>query len=101
MADEVDMTVSTKHYNRFVKDGRTAEAAALMSIHAGALWSPARLQEAGLPAENGVHKCPLCGKEGMDQATFLGNPRKFAKTVILESKKQTDIVMNIAAMGLP
>ena len=54
MADGVDMTVSTKHYNRLVKDGRTADAAAFMSIQAGALWSPARLQEAGLPAEYGV-----------------------------------------------
>ena len=55
----VDMTVSTKHYNRLVIDGRTAEAGALMSIQAGALWSPTRLQEAGLPAEWGAEVPPL------------------------------------------
>ena len=60
MADGVDMIVSNKRYNRLVKDGRTAEASALMSIQTGALWSAQRLQEADIPAETGVHKCPLC-----------------------------------------
>ena len=63
----VDMTVSNKHYNRLVKERKTAEASALMSIQTGALWSPQRLQEADIPAENGAHKCPLCGKEGTDE----------------------------------
>ena len=67
MAEGVDMTVSTKQYDRIVKDGRTADAAALMSKQAGALWSPARLREAGLPAEHGMHKCPLYGKEETDE----------------------------------
>ena len=67
MEKGVDMSVSSKHYNRLVKEGKTAEASALMSIQSGALWSPQRLQEAGIEAESGVHKCPLCGKEGTDE----------------------------------
>ena len=64
MSDGVDMTVSTGHNTGLVKGDRTAEAVALMSIQAGALWSPPRLREAGLPAEHGVHKCPLLWKGG-------------------------------------
>ena len=67
MEKGVDMTVSNKHYNRLVKEGRTAEASALMSIQTGALWSPQRLQEADIPTETGVHKGPFCGKEGTDE----------------------------------
>ena len=71
MADGGDMTVSTKHYNRLVKEGMTTEAAALMSVQTGALWNPARFQKADLPAEQGVHKCPLCCKEGTDEGHLM------------------------------
>ena len=67
MEHGVDMTVSNKHYNRLVKEGKTAEASALMSIQTGALWSPQRLQEALIPTEDGAHKCPLCGKVDTDE----------------------------------
>ena len=67
MEQGIDMTVPTKHYNRLVKEGKTADAAAFMSIQVGAPWSPGRLQEAGLPAEHGVHKCLHCGKEETDE----------------------------------
>ena len=49
MKDGVDMSVSVSHYNRLVKKGQTDKAAALASITSGALWCPARLEEAGIP----------------------------------------------------
>ena len=67
MEHGVDMTVSNKHYNRLVKEGKTAEASALMSIQTGALWSPQRLHEAQIPTEEGAHTCPLCGMVDTDE----------------------------------
>ena len=99
MSDGVDMTVSTKHHNRLVKDGRTAEAAALMSIQAGALWSPARLQEAGLPAENGVHKCPLCGKVETDEGHLFWECPKVCQNPDAPIQKQIGTVTSTAEMG--
>ena len=96
MEKGVDMSVSSKHYNRLVKEGKTAEASALMSIQFGALWSPQRLDAAGIAAEGGVHKCPLCGKEGTDEGHLFWECPKSAKTLMPESKKQTDTVMSIA-----
>ena len=63
MEKGVDLSVSVRHYNRLVKDGQTDKAAALASITAGALWCPARLEEAGIKDQNGngQHACPLCG----------------------------------------
>ena len=68
MEQGIDLTVSTRHYNRLVKEGKTDKAAALMSIETGALWSPARMEEAGIPHETGAseHKCPLCGAANVD-----------------------------------
>ena len=63
MENGVDMSVPIRHYNRLVKNGQTDKAPALASINAGALWCPARLEEAGIKNQDGsdVHKCPLCG----------------------------------------
>ena len=99
MQKGVDMSVSTKHYNRLVKEGKTAEASALMSIQSGALWSPQRLEEAGIEAENGVHKCPLCGKEGTDEGHLFWECPKVCQTLMPGYKKQTDTAMNIADRG--
>ena len=67
MEEGVDHTVSKKHYNRLIKDGKSAEATALMSIESGVLWCPARWEEAGIPHEGEGHKCPVCGKDGTDE----------------------------------
>ena len=69
MAEGVDMSVSVSHYSRLVKKGQTDRAAALASISAGALWCPARLEEAGIPnlEGEGHHKCPLCGAPSTDE----------------------------------
>ena len=73
MEDGVDMTVSNKHYNRLVRESKTVEAAAFMSIARGAPWSPARLQEAGIQAGEGGHKW----KNGTSENSGVpGNPRK-------------------------
>ena len=63
------MSVSVNHYNRLVKKGQTDKAAALASITSGALWCPARLEEAGIPnvEGEGAHKCPLCGAPSTDE----------------------------------
>ena len=38
-----------------------------MSIQTGALWSPARLAEAGIQGPEGGHVCPLCGEPNVDE----------------------------------
>ena len=75
MEQGVDLTVSTRHYNMLVKEGKTDKAAAFRSIQTCALWSPARMEEAGIPYEPEAdgHKCPLCGAHNVDEGhPFLG-----------------------------
>ena len=69
MEKSVDLSVSVRHYNRLVKDGHTDKAAALASITAGAPWCPNRLEEAGIPNQNGdpQHACPLCGAKSVNE----------------------------------
>ena len=67
MDQGIDWSVSNRHYNKLVKDGKTDKAAALMSIQTGALWNPARLAEAGIETPEGGHKCPLCGEPNTDE----------------------------------
>ena len=75
MEQGVDMAVSNRHYNRLVKEGKTDKAAAL-SIQSGALWSLARMNEAGIPCDEGGTPAPYAGHRMLiKDIYFLGVPQ--------------------------
>ena len=89
MKGGADMSVSVSHYNRLVKKGQTDKAAALASITPGALWCPARLEEAGIPRAEGevAHKCPLCGAHAIDEGhLFWEYPKLLQSTDVTIQK---------------
>eukprot|EP00973_Karenia_brevis_P041811 5788475-Karenia_brevis.AAC.1 len=53
MEHGVDLTVTNKHYNWYIKQGKMSQAGALMVVFTGALW-PGDI----LGAQDPLHKCP-------------------------------------------
>eukprot|EP00973_Karenia_brevis_P063322 8802617-Karenia_brevis.AAC.1 len=50
-----DLTVTTKHYNWYIKQGKMRQAGALMAVLTGAVWPGDRLH-----VEDPMRKCPHC-----------------------------------------
>ena len=66
LKEGADISVAQRHYKTLIYAGKHAEAGALMTICAGACWSPARLHEEGIiTVEEAVW--PLCGQQGADE----------------------------------
>ena len=99
MEEGGDLTVSNKHYNRLIKDGKTAQAAALMSIQTGALWCPASLNEAGITHEGSGHKGPYMENWTQMRVTSSGSALRFTKPPTLLSKKEIGTVLSILGMA--
>ena len=66
LKEGADISVAQRHYKNLVQAGKHAEAGALMTICAGACWSPARLLEEGIITA-GEAVCPLCGHQQADE----------------------------------
>eukprot|EP00973_Karenia_brevis_P082824 11483306-Karenia_brevis.AAC.1 len=62
MEQGLDLTVTTKHCNWYIKQGKMSQAGALMAVLTGALWPGDRLQE-----EDPMHRCPHCQKAEYDE----------------------------------
>eukprot|EP00973_Karenia_brevis_P071345 9909812-Karenia_brevis.AAC.1 len=58
MEHGLDLTVTTKHYNWYIKRGKMSQAGVLMAVLTGALWLGERLEEGGP-----MHKCPHCQRD--------------------------------------
>ena len=59
MVEGVDRTVTIKNYNILFKEGTTAEAAALMSITTGALWSLPDVKKRAYPTRGRDTNAPF------------------------------------------
>eukprot|EP00973_Karenia_brevis_P016601 2273080-Karenia_brevis.AAC.1 len=51
----LDLTLSTKHYNWYIKQGKMSQAGALTAVYTGALWPGDRLA-----ANHIMYKCRVC-----------------------------------------
>eukprot|EP00973_Karenia_brevis_P021062 2896358-Karenia_brevis.AAC.1 len=49
------LTVTTKHYNCYIKQGKMSQAGALMAVLTGARWPGERFKE-----DDPIHKRPRC-----------------------------------------
>eukprot|EP00973_Karenia_brevis_P058137 8092451-Karenia_brevis.AAC.1 len=58
----LDMIVTTKHYNWYIKQGKMSQALAFMAVLTGALWPGDRLQ-----VDDPMHKCPHCQMARYDE----------------------------------
>eukprot|EP00973_Karenia_brevis_P019748 2707466-Karenia_brevis.AAC.1 len=66
MEHGLDLTVTTKHYNWYIKQGKMSQAGALMAVLTGDLWPGERLEEGDT-----MHKCPHCQRAGYDEVHML------------------------------
>eukprot|EP00973_Karenia_brevis_P093075 12415529-Karenia_brevis.AAC.1 len=55
MEHGLDLTLTTKDYNWYIKQGKMSQAGALMAVYTGALWPGDRLEESDY-----IYKCPCC-----------------------------------------
>eukprot|EP00973_Karenia_brevis_P050108 6954302-Karenia_brevis.AAC.1 len=62
MENGLDLTLTTKHYNWYVKQGKMSQAAAIMAVFTGASRPGARLE-----LEDEMYKCPFCHMAGYDE----------------------------------
>eukprot|EP00973_Karenia_brevis_P041119 5689420-Karenia_brevis.AAC.1 len=44
MENGLDLTLTTKHYNLYINQGKMSQAGAIMAVLTGALWPGARLE---------------------------------------------------------
>eukprot|EP00973_Karenia_brevis_P020077 2755087-Karenia_brevis.AAC.1 len=51
----LDLALTTKHYNWYIKHGKVLQAGAIMAIFTGASWPGDRLDP-----QDQMYKCPLC-----------------------------------------
>eukprot|EP00973_Karenia_brevis_P075423 10475972-Karenia_brevis.AAC.1 len=51
----LDLTITSKHYKWYFKQGKMNQAGALMAVLTGALWPGDRLDEG-----DSMYKCPHC-----------------------------------------
>eukprot|EP00973_Karenia_brevis_P081369 11278817-Karenia_brevis.AAC.1 len=62
MEHGLDLTVTNKHYNWYIKQGKMSQAGALMAVLTGALRPGDRLG-----AQDPLHTCPHCQWAGHDE----------------------------------
>eukprot|EP00973_Karenia_brevis_P009950 1344833-Karenia_brevis.AAC.1 len=55
MENQLHLTISTKHYNWYIKQGKMSQAGALMAVYTGALWPGDRLE-----SSDNMYRCPFC-----------------------------------------
>eukprot|EP00973_Karenia_brevis_P032241 4444300-Karenia_brevis.AAC.1 len=62
MEDGLDLTLTTKHFNWYVKQGKMPQAGAIMAIFTEALWPEDRLDP-----QDQMYKCLFCQMAGCDE----------------------------------
>eukprot|EP00973_Karenia_brevis_P010824 1464760-Karenia_brevis.AAC.1 len=69
MEQGLDLTLTTKHYNCYIKHRKMCQAGAIMAVFIGALWPGD-----GLELGDDIHKCALCQEAGYDEIHPLPAP---------------------------
>eukprot|EP00973_Karenia_brevis_P074045 10291029-Karenia_brevis.AAC.1 len=62
MENGLDLTLTTKHYHWYIKQGKVSQACAPLAVYTGALWPADRLE-----SSDNVYKCLFCQQAGYDE----------------------------------
>eukprot|EP00973_Karenia_brevis_P016691 2286149-Karenia_brevis.AAC.1 len=62
MEHGLDLTLTTKHYNDYIKQGKMSQAGAFMAVYTGAPWPGDRLE-----SSDTMYKSEFCQQAGYDE----------------------------------